>query len=136
MLPHIYACVYIKVHISQECIRSDQPNSKVQNEHNYHLQKRRAEAGVAGAEVGLASRAGGLSGEGPQQGQPSPCLQRQAVEVGGVGGEGGRSYACQTLEEGRDTVASWGYPVSVAQILKGPEGPCVLRYKTVEVGAC
>lgn len=131
MLSHIYACMYIKVHISQECIH--QPNSKVQNEQNYHLQKRRVEAGVGGAEVGLGSRAGGLLGEGPQQGQPSPCLQRQ---VAGVEEEGGRSYACQTLEEGRDTVASWGYPVSVEQILKCPEGPCVLCYKTVKGGAC
>lgn len=90
---------------------------------------------MGGAEVGLGSRAGGLMGEGPQQARPSPSLWRQAVGVGGVGVEGGRSYACQTLEEGRDTVASWGYLVSVAQILKCPEGPCVLRYKTVEVGA-
>lgn len=50
MLSHIYACMYIKVHISQECIH--QPNSKVQNEQNYHLQEE-AGGGRGGAEVGL-----------------------------------------------------------------------------------
>ena len=49
---------------------------------------------------------GELTGEAPQQGQPSPHLQMQEAVAGVAEGEGVRSYACQTREEGRDTLAS------------------------------
>lgn len=94
--------IYIKSTFLRKCIHP--PNSKDQNEKHYYLQKRRGEAEVGGAEVGGGSTVGELTGDAPQQGQPSPCLQMQVVGV--VEGEGVRSYACQTREEGRDTVAS------------------------------
>ena len=61
---------------------------------------------MGGAEVAGGRMVGELTGEAPQQGQPSPHLQMQEAVAGVAEGEGVRSYACQTREEGRDTLAS------------------------------